>query len=96
MRTFLTWREKYDPIQDRNCLILNFGVHHLQYPSLRFILRIEINSVNCNFVIQTEWQEDPDSEVNISISVRLSLMMEVLSRTVWIAGKGSSWDNSSK
>ena len=36
MRTFLTWRENFDPIQDRTCLILNFGVKHLQYPTLRF------------------------------------------------------------
>ena len=87
MRTFLTWRENYDPIQDRNCLILNFGVHHLQYPSLRFIFRIVINFVNCNFFIQTKWQEDPDYEVNISISetlrtVRLNLMMVVFCRNV--------------
>ena len=59
MRTFLTWRENYDPIQDRNCLILNFGVHHLQYPSLRFIFKIEINFVNFNIFIQTNWQGHP-------------------------------------
>ena len=37
MRTFLTWKENYDPRQDRNCLIVNFGVRGLRFPTLRFI-----------------------------------------------------------
>ena len=45
MRTFLTWKEKYDPIQDRNPLIINFGVHHLQYQTLRFILKSDIQFI---------------------------------------------------
>ena len=33
MRTFLAWTKK--PIDNKNCLILNFGVPNLQFPTLR-------------------------------------------------------------
>ena len=58
IRTFLTWREIYDQIQDRNCLIINFGVKHLQYPTLRFISKFR-NLFHYSFFIQTNWKENP-------------------------------------
>ena len=35
MAKFLTWTKKSNPLEEKNCLILNFGIHDFQYNSIR-------------------------------------------------------------